>query len=66
MRADFQSAGRFVAQKFLAIFCGAGSAHPPEHSRKVLLRFEAACYGDIQDSRFGAAQHLLCTLYFMT
>jgi hypothetical protein len=30
-----------LAQKFLPIFCGAGSAHLPEHSYKVLLGFEA-------------------------
>jgi len=55
-----------MAQKFLAVFCGAGSAHHPEHSRKVLLGFEAACHRDIQHSRLGTAEHLLCTLYSMT
>jgi hypothetical protein len=34
----------------------------PEHSRKVLLRFEAAGHGDIQDSHVGRPQHLLCAL----
>jgi hypothetical protein len=30
-----------------------------EHSRKVLLRFEAAGHGNIQDGRLRRAQHLL-------
>jgi hypothetical protein len=34
----------------------------PEHSRKVLLGFEAAGHGDIQDSHVGRPQYLLCAL----
>jgi hypothetical protein len=34
-----------------------------EHSRKVLLGFEAAGHGDIQDTRLGRVQHPLRTLY---
>jgi|HubBroStandDraft_2_1064218.scaffolds.fasta_scaffold63926_3 hypothetical protein len=52
----------FLAQKFLPIFRWAGSAQLPEHSRKVLLRFEADGHGDIQDSHVGGPQHLLCAL----
>ena len=37
-----------LAQEFLPIFCRAGTAQLPEHSRKVLLRFEAAGHGDIE------------------
>jgi hypothetical protein len=55
-----------VAQKFLAIFCGAGPAHPPEHPRKVLLGFETACHGDIEDTCVGVTQHLFRALYSMT
>jgi hypothetical protein len=29
----------------------------------VLLRFEAACHGDIKDTLVGITQHLLGTLY---
>jgi hypothetical protein len=34
-----------------------------EHSRKVLLGFEAAGHRDIQYTRLRRAQHLLRTLY---
>jgi hypothetical protein len=63
IRASPHSASRLLAQKVLAIFCGAGSAHPPEDPRKMLLRFEPACHGDIQDTRVLIMQHLLCTFY---
>ena len=33
-----------------------------EHSRKVLLRFEAAGYSDIQNAQLGHAQHFLSAL----
>jgi hypothetical protein len=65
IRAGPQSASRVVAQQFLPIFCGAGSAHLPEHSCKVLLGFEAACHGNIQDTRVGVTQHRLRALYPM-
>jgi hypothetical protein len=52
-----------MPQKFLAIFCRAGSAHPAEQACKVLLRFEAAGHRDVQDTRLGRAQHFLRTLY---
>ena len=55
-----------MPQKFLAIFCRADSTHVAEHSRKVLLRFEAAGHGDIQHTRLCRAQHFLRTLYPMT
>ena len=51
-----------LAQKFLPIFRWAGCAQLPEHSRKMLLRFEAAGHGDIQNSHVGRPQHLLCAL----
>ena len=48
-----------LAQKFLPIFRGAGSAHFAEHSGKVLLRLEAARHRDVQHTRLGGAQHFL-------
>jgi len=42
-----------------AIFGRAGPAHMTEHSRKVLLRFEAARHRDIQDMHLARAQHFL-------
>jgi hypothetical protein len=61
--SGLQSAGTVChwlsAQNLVSIFGRAGSAHMPEHSRKVLLRFEAAGHGDIQDARARRAQHLL-------
>ena len=59
-------ASHSMPQKFLAIFCRADSIHLAERSREVLLRFEAAGYCDIQDTRLGRAQHFLGTLYPMT
>ena len=41
----------------------AGSTQMTEHSRKVLVGFETAGHGNIQDTRSGCAQHLLRTLY---
>jgi hypothetical protein len=35
---------RSVAQKFPAVFCRTGSAHPAELPCEVLLRFAAACH----------------------
>lgn len=52
-----------LAQKFLTILCRAGSVHSAEHPRKVLLRLEAACHGDVHDTRLDRAQHILCALY---
>ena len=33
-----------------AVFCGTESALPAKYARKMLLRFKAACQGDIQDT----------------
>ena len=52
-----------LSQEFVTIFCGTGAAHPAEHARKVLLCFEAARYGDVQDAHLGHAQHLFGALY---
>jgi hypothetical protein len=51
-----------LAQKLFPVFCGAGSAQLPKHSREVLLRFEAAGHGDIQDAHVGGSQHPLGAL----
>ena len=48
---------------FQPIFSGAGSTQMTEHSRKVLLGFEAAGHCDIQYTRLRHTQHLLRTLY---
>jgi hypothetical protein len=63
LRVRNASPSLLLAQKFLAIFRGAGSAHFAEHSGKVLLSLEAARHRDVQDSRLGGAQHFLRTLY---
>src|SRR5215469_11290877 len=47
----------------VSILRRACTANPAEHPRKVLLRFETACHGDIQDTRLRRAQQLLRTLY---
>ena len=52
-----------LAQNLVSILRRAGTANPAEHARKVLLRFEPACDGDIKNPHLGLAQHLLCTLY---
>jgi len=52
-----------LEQKFLPIFRWAGSTHLTEHTREVLLRFEAASHGDIQHTQVGRAQHLFRTLH---
>lgn len=46
-------------QNLVSILGRAGSARLSEHLRKVLLRFEAAGHGDIQDARLRRAQHIL-------
>src|SRR5882762_282017 len=61
-----KAANYSMPQKFLAIFCRAGSAHPAEHSCKVLLGFEAAGHRDVQDTRLARAQHFPRTLHPMT
>jgi hypothetical protein len=38
-------------QKFLTILSRADATHLPEHTRKVLLGFEAAGYRDIQHAQ---------------
>ena len=52
-----------LAQKFLPIFRWAGSAQLPEHSRKVLLRFEPTGHRYIQYTHLGGTQHLLGAVY---
>jgi len=47
--------GHDVTLKFDAIFCRGRAAQLAEHSRKVLLCFEAAGYSDIQNTRLGRA-----------
>jgi len=47
----------------VSILRRACTANPAEHPRKVLLRFETAGHGDIQDTCLRRAQHLLRTLY---
>ena len=54
---------RRLAQKFLPVFCRAGTAQLSEHSREVLLRFEAAGYRHIEHTHLGATQHLLGAVY---
>src|SRR5215469_18507948 len=54
------------SQPFSPILRGTGSTHMTEHSRKVLLGFEAARDGNIQDTRLRGAQHLFGTLYPMS
>src|SRR6516165_9439008 len=58
----FLACCRYCSQ-LVAVFCGTESAIPAKYARKVLLRFKAACQGDIQDTGFRDAQHLLRTLY---
>ena len=53
----------FSAEGLVSIFHRTGSAHLPEYAGKVLLGFEAARYGDIQNAHFGGAQHLLRSLH---
>src|SRR5215469_7016897 len=54
---------RRLAHNLVSILRRAGTADPSEHPRKMLLRFESACDGDIQNTRLSLAQHLLRTLY---
>src|SRR5215470_10619439 len=56
---------RLLSQKFMAIFCRTDSAHTAECARKVLLRFETASYGDVQNTHLGCAQHLFGMLYLL-
>src|SRR5215472_11147110 len=50
------------AQGFVPVCRRTGSAHLAEYSSKVLLGFEAAGDGNIQDPHFGGTQHLLRSL----
>src|SRR5215469_2056900 len=50
------------AQRFVPVFCRTGSAHLAEYASKVLLGFEAAGDGNIQDAHFGGTQHFLRSL----
>src|SRR5215831_18007070 len=54
--------GVFSAQGLVSVFRRAGSAHLAEYASKVLLRFEAAGDGNVQDAHLGGTQHLLCSL----
>ncbi|SRR6266404_3544405 len=54
-RVGLKNLSRSLAQKFLAILCRAGSAHPAEDSCKVLLCFEPARHSDIQNPLLGRA-----------
>src|SRR5262250_1484594 len=54
---------RIAGPPFQLIFSRAGCTQMTEHSRKVLLGFEAAGHGNIQDTRSGCAHNLLRTLY---
>jgi NAD(P)-dependent dehydrogenase (short-subunit alcohol dehydrogenase family) len=63
LRVRNASLSLLLAQKFLPIFRWAGPAQLPEHTREVLLRFEAASHGDIQHTQVGRAQHLFRTLH---
>ena len=54
---------RILGPPLPSIFSRAGSTHMTEDSRKVLLGFEAAGQGDIEDTRLRGAQHLLRTFY---
>src|SRR5215469_9997266 len=49
--------------KFLAIFCRAGSAELTEHPRKVLLRLETTRDGDVQNASLRGTQHFFAALY---
>src|SRR5690349_7759906 len=51
---------------FQPVFGRAGSAHPSEYPCKVLLAFETAGDGNIQDPRLGGAQQFFATLYPMS
>jgi NAD(P)-dependent dehydrogenase (short-subunit alcohol dehydrogenase family) len=63
LRVRNASPSLLLAQEFLPIFRWAGSTHLTEHTREVLLRFEAASHGDIQHTQVGRAQHLFRTLH---
>ena len=63
LRVRNASPSLLLAQEFLPIFRWAGSIHLTEHTREVLLRFEAASHGDIQHTQVGRAQHLFRTLH---
>src|SRR5215472_5721428 len=54
---------RIAGPPFQPLFSRARSTHMTDHSGKVLLGFEAAGYGHIQDTRLRRAQHLPGTLY---
>ena len=56
-------AAAFLAENVVPILRRAGTAHPAEYPRKVLLRFKSARYRDIKNPHVGLAQHFLRTLY---
>jgi len=51
------SASHSMTEKLLLIFCRADSTHLAEHTRKVLLRFEATSHCDIK-TRASAARNI--------
>src|SRR5215467_14052052 len=60
--SELQSQLLISALGFVSVFRRAGSAHCAEYTGKVLLGFEAAGDGNIQDAHFGGTQHLLRSL----
>src|SRR5262249_62143511 len=60
--SDMRTKLLISAQGFVSVFRRAGSAHLAEYASKVLLGFEAAGDGNIQDAHFGRKQHLLRSL----
>src|SRR5215831_17969546 len=56
---------QLLAQPFSPILRGAGSADLAEYPCKMLLGFETAGDGNIQDTRLGGAQHRFGMFYPM-
>jgi hypothetical protein len=52
-----------LAEDLISIRRRTSSGQPAEHTCKVLLGLESARHSDVENPRFGVAQHLLCTLY---
>src|SRR6516164_5817078 len=63
VRAVVNAIAARCLNKFLAIFCRAGSAELTEHPRKVLLCLKSACDRDVQNASLRRAQHLFAALY---
>src|ERR1700722_12314757 len=60
--AGFRRAGRFGADKILAILCRANSPEVTKDLCKVLLGLEATGNGHVQYPRIGSTQHRFSTL----